>query len=230
MKPRISNFLWGMFFIILGIGFTGDIFNLWHFTIFFAGWWTMFLIIPCFISIVDNGPHTGNVIGLVIGILLFLSRQNILDASFIGKLIFPIILVVIGLSMMFSNTFRSLKGSRHSRDTYRRMEEGNHSYSATFSGQNINCDDEVFEGANLDAIFGSVCLRLDKSIINTDVVINCNATFGGIEIYLPSDVNVKLTSTPVFGGVSNRRRNFMLQNAPTVYINATCMFGGVEIK
>lgn len=230
MKPRISNLVWGLFFIVLGVGFAGDIFGLWHFTIFFPGWWTLFLIIPCLISIVENGPHTGTIIGLVIGVLLLLSRQNIVDASFIGKLIFPLILVIIGLGIMFSNTFRSFRGPRPSKETYHKMEEGNHCYTATFSGQNINCDDQVFDGANIDAVFGSVCLRLDHAIINTDVIINCNATFGGIEIHLPSDVNVRLTSTPIFGGVSNRRRNIMLDNVPTVYINATCMFGGVEIK
>lgn len=103
-------------------------------------------------------------------------------------------------------------------------------YTATFSSQNITLDNQMFTGASINAIFGSISLRLDNSIINEDVVINCNATFGGVEIYLPNYVNVRVAKTPLFGGVSNRRHAITSPDAPTVYINATCMFGGVEIR
>ncbi|MEG1457887.1 MAG: LiaF-related protein [Acetivibrio sp.] len=231
MKPRISNLLWGLFFVVLGVGFAGNAFGFWNFTLFFAGWWTLFIIVPCFISIIENGPNTGSIIGLLIGLLLLLTRQGFLDGDIIGKLLVPIILVVIGLGIMFSSSF---KGHRPSHQEFNRMKDGvksgDRNYTATFSGQNINFDNQVFEGASLDAVFGSVCLRLDQAIINEDVIINCNATFGGIEVYLPSDINVQISSTPIFGGVSNKRRNFANPSAPTVYINATCMFGGVDIK
>lgn len=227
MKPKISNLIWGLLFVLAGIGFAGNAFGYWHFTIFFAGWWTLFIIIPCFVSIIQDGPNTGSIIGLMIGLLLLLTRQNILDGDILAKLIVPLIFVIIGLGIMFSSSFR---GHRPSQMEYNKMKEGNRHYAATFSGQNIHCDNEVFEGASLDAVFGSVTLRLDQAIINEDVVINCNATFGGIEIYLPSDVNVKVSSTPIFGGVTNKRRNFANPSAPTVFITATSMFGGVEIK
>lgn len=227
MKLRISNLIWGLFFVILGVGFAGNAFGYWHFTLFFAGWWTLFIIIPCFVSIIQNGPSTGSIIGLLIGLMLLMTRQNILDGELIGKLIVPMIFVIIGVGIMFANSFR---GPRPTQAQYTKMNNGNRHYSATFSGQNIHCDNEVFEGASIEAIFGSVSLRLEQAIINEDVIITCNATFGGVEIYLPSDVNVKVSTTPVFGGVSNKRRNFANPNAPTVYINATCMFGGVDIK
>ncbi|MFA9463563.1 MAG: LiaF domain-containing protein [Velocimicrobium sp.] len=227
MKPRISNLIWGLLFVILGIGFAGNAFGYWNFTLFFAGWWTLFIIVPCLVSIIQDGPNTGTIIGLLIGLMLLLTRQNIVDGELIGKLIVPIIFVIIGFAIMFANSFR---GHRPTQSEYTKMKDGNRHYNATFSGQNIHCDNEIFEGASIDAVFGSVALRLDQAIINEDVIINCNATFGGVEIYLPSDVNVKISSTPIFGGVSNKRRNFANPTAPTVYISATCMFGGVDIK
>ena len=48
MKKTLTNFLWGLFFIIIGIGFLGEALNLWNFELFFPGWWTLFIIIPCF--------------------------------------------------------------------------------------------------------------------------------------------------------------------------------------
>lgn len=231
MNSNKSNILWGLFFIFLGIGFAGNAFNLWHFTIFFPGWWTMFIIIPSLMSITQNGPSTGSLIGLIIGVLLLLSRQGIISGDFIGKLIFPAILVVIGISIILNNFSRSrIPQSDYTSASMNSNNEGLNYYTATFSSRSDNCDNQVFEGANVNAIFGSVSLHLENAIINEDIVINCNSTFGGIELFLPGYVNVRVSSTPIFGGVTNRRRGMANTDAPTVYINATSMFGGVEIR
>ena len=36
--------------------------------IFFDGWWTLFIIIPCFIGLFNDRDRTGNLIGLVVGV------------------------------------------------------------------------------------------------------------------------------------------------------------------
>ena len=53
--------------------------------------------------------------------------------------------------------------------------------------------------------------------------------FGGVDILLPDSVNVEVFSTSVFGGVSNKKASTQ-GNAVTVYIDATCMFGGIDIE
>ena len=88
----------------------------------------------------------------------------------------------------------------------------------------------VFEGAELEAIFGGVECNLQKAIIEKDVHIEASAIFGGIEIKLPENVNVKLSSTGILGGSSNKRGKEHIENAPTVYIHSTGVFGGVDIK
>lgn len=257
MRSRLSNVLWGLFFILIGIGFAGNAFNLWDFNLFFPGWWTLFIIIPCGISIIQNGFHTGPSIGLVIGLMLLLSRQGFFNARLVGQLIIPVILIIIGLGIMFANTFPNHtprgghfgpdgQGSQgNNRFTNGNSYTGSYDYSSskgstrtdesrvytsTFASQNINFDNEVFQGATANAYFGAVSLHLENTIINENVTIYCNATFGGIEIYLPDYVNVKVQSTPIFGGVTNRRRYYANADAPTVFLVATCMFGGVEIK
>ena len=65
---------------------------------------------------------------------------------------------------------------------------------------------------------------------NLLLVINACAVFGGIKILVPSHVDVKVSSTPIFGGVSNTSRKNKSNGKVTVYINATCIFGGVEIR
>lgn len=257
MRSRISNILWGLFFVFIGIGFAGNALNLWHFNLFFPGWWTLFIIIPCIISLVQYGYRPGSLIGLIIGVMLLLSRQGFFNPYLVGQLILPVIFIIIGLSIMFPNHFHRENHGGHfgpsgssgadTGDTYRdntyrytagdgsswqnsTHTDGSKIHTATFASLNINFDNEIFSGTTANAYFGAAALHLENAIINEDVTIYCNATFGGIELYLPSYVKVKVQSTPVFGGVSNKRRYMANQDAPTVFINATCMFGGVEIK
>ena len=76
MRSRLSNILWGLFFILIGIGFAGNAFNLWDFNLFFPGWWTLFIIIPCGISILQDGFHSGSCIGLAIGVIFAPKRSS----------------------------------------------------------------------------------------------------------------------------------------------------------
>ena len=54
--------------------------------------------------------------------------------------------------------------------------------------------------------------------------------FGGIDILVPDDVVIKTKTTSVFGGVENKKNLKDNKEAKTIYINATCIFGGVDIK
>ena len=99
---------------------------------------------------------------------------------------------------------------------------------ATFSGCDMNYDGEVFEGAELTAVFGGVKCDLRNAIIEKDCAIQVSAIFGGIDILVPDNINVKVSSNCIFGGISNKTS--VHKDVPTIYISGTCMFGGVEIK
>lgn len=50
------------------------------------------------------------------------------------------------------------------------------------------------------------------------------------EIFVPANVVVKVMSTPVLGGITNKAAAPTEVPCHTLYINATCVFGGVDIK
>ncbi|MDF2586882.1 MAG: hypothetical protein K0S41_723 [Anaerocolumna sp.] len=226
MRLKTSNILWGAFFILIGLGFAGNAFDMWKFNIFFDGWWTLFIIIPCGISLIQNGFKVSNLIGLMIGIMLLLAAQGVVEGNVLGKLIVPFIFVLIGLSMIFKNLFRGEHGGRIDI----KYQGGNSEHSAIFSGGRYQVTGEKFMGTTMNAIFGGVDLDLRNAIIDEDVVINATAVFGGINIYVPGNVKVKVSNVPIFGGVDNKAFNSPDPNAPTIYLNSTCMFGGIDIK
>lgn len=196
--------------------------------LFFDGWWTVFIIVPCVIGLFTEHDKTGNLIGIIIGLVLLLACQNIIQFDILWKLLAPAILVIIGLKMIFRDSFnRKVKEVMA-----KRKENGTpvKEYCATFSGIKVNPVDERFEGANVTAVFGGVDVDLRGAVIEEDVAINITSVFGGVDLYVPNDVNVKVASTCIFGGISDKRAVKTANHPITIYINATCMFGGVDLK
>lgn len=225
---RISDIMWGLILIIIGVILGGNALDIFNINLFFDGWWTLFIIVPTFIGLVTERDKTGNIIGLIIGLFLLLACRGLFDFKLIWKLILPLIFVIIGLSLIFKNNI-----NKEVNEKIKKLNENlssNDGYTATFSGQNLNFDGEEFKGSNLNAIFGGIKLDLRKAIINEDIVINASSIFGGIDIYIPDNCKVKIKSNSIFGGVSNNKKCNVDDNSYTIYINASCMFGGVEIK
>lgn len=225
---QIGNILWGIVLIVIGLIIGGNALEIIDVNIFFAGWWTLFIIIPCFIGLFKENEKTGNVIGLVIGIALLLGCQEVIAFDLIWKLAFPTILIIIGLSIVFKDTF-----SRKVTTEINKLNKKNNnesSYCATFSSKKEKINNEQFNGADLTAVFGAVELDLRNAIIDKDVVINASGIFGGIEIYVPSNVKVIAKSTSIFGGVDNKANTNKNDANHTIYLNATALFGGIEIK
>lgn len=225
---KLSKILWGIALIAVGSIFALKAFGVTNVEIFFDGWWTLFIIVPCLVGIFSEREKTGNIIGLLIGVFLLLCCQNVLSFDMFWKLAIPAIIVIIGLKMIFGAIFgdKAIKMLETSRKNGDSIKVG----CATFSGQNLNFDGEQFSGAELTAVFGGVKCDLRQAIIEKDCAVNATSVFGGIDILVPDNVNVKVNSNSIFGGVSEKNHRTAVQGAVTIYINATCMFGGVEIK
>ena len=225
---KISKILWGVAFIVAGVIFALNAFGVTDIKLFFDGWWTLFIIIPCLIGLFSDREKIGNIIGLAVGVFLLLCCQNVLDFDMLWKIAAPAIIVIIGVKLIFGAVFgdKAAKMLESSKQSGENIKTG----CATFSGQTLNFDGERFSGAELTAVFGGVKCDLRNAIIEKDCAINATAIFGGIDIYVPDYVNVKINSNSIFGGVSEKNHRPQNPNAVTVYINATCMFGGVDIK
>ena len=223
---RISNLLWGLVFIIVGLVFGLNALDITDINIFFDGWWTLFIIVPCFIALFKEKDKTADFIGLVIGVCLLLGCQDVVEFALIWKLMVPAILVMIGLSLIFKDFFNGKVKQKMKKLNQSESKE----YWACFSGQTVDFSKEKFEGCSLSAVFGGVKCDLKTAVIKEDTAIHASSIFGGITIYVPEDVNIKISSTSIFGGVSDERKKKTKDAKYTIYIHATALFGGVEIK
>ena len=225
---KVSKILWGVALIVIGAVFALNAFGVADIEVFFDGWWTLFIIVPCFIGIFSEREKTGNIIGLFIGDFLLLCCQGVFDFDILWKLAVPVCIVIFGLKLIFGAVMgdKAVKVLETSRQNGDNIKNG----CATFSGQDLNFNGEVFSGAELTAVFGGVKCDLRGAVIEKDCAITATGIFGGIDIFVPDNVNIHINSNSIFGGVSEKNHRPNDPNAVTIYINATCIFGGVDIK
>ena len=162
----------------------------------------------------------------LIGVVMLLAARNLIDFTIVWKLLFPSILVVFGISLVFKGfTGRDIK------DKIKNIKIDNKDIlhiDAVFSQEKMKIEEE-FSGSELNAVFGNLDLNLKNAKLRNDAFISASSIFGGITLYLPENVNLVVNSTNIFGGIDNKY--IKKSDAKiTIYITATCLFGGIEIK
>ena len=102
---KISSVLWGIVLVVIGAIFALNSLNITDIDVFFDGWWTLFIIVPCAVGLFTEREKTRNIIGIAVGVLLFLCCREILSFSLLWKLLVPALIIIVGLKMVFSGIF-----------------------------------------------------------------------------------------------------------------------------
>ena len=225
---KTKNILWGLALIALGLVFGLNAMGLTNIDVFFDGWWSLFLIVPCTVGLFRERKKTGNFIGLLVGVVLLLCAQDILSYDMLGKLFFPALLVIGGVCILFRNSPSERAARRFIAE--HKAETGDREFCSVFSGQKLTFAGEVFTGAKVTAIFGGIDLDLTGALLDRDVVIDATAIFGGVDVIVPPHYRVKICSNSIFGGVDEERPHATTEGLITVYVNGNCIFGGVSVK
>ena len=238
MKNKRGNIIWGIALILVGLVLAGKYMLGWDISLMFDGWWTLFIIIPALISIIDNGFRVSNVFCLFLGVLLLLASQESLSTIFTWKLILPLVLVFIGISIIistFSNKPVNIGGSKYRDKNGEPIDEetfdsSRDNISVSF-GRRSFTSDSYFNGCNISCSFGYAKLDLRNAIINGDCVITCHNSFGQTEILLPPNHNVNVMISPTAGNIDNYYKNNTTNpEFPTVSFHGDCSFGEIVIK
>lgn len=235
VKFNFSSVIWGIILVAAGVIFALNALDVTNIDIFFKGWWTLFIIVPCTVSLITDRHFdnvTGNLFGIAIGVFLLLCARGVLDYSIIWKLLLPLFIVILGLKMLFRGLVGRKSWDENDENDEDDDEDDNKAdfdtANAIFSAHRINYDGMEFHSAEINVIFGSAQLDLRKAIIEGNCKVRTNSIFGGVSVLVPENVNVKVNGNGIFGGVSDKTTH--REGAPTIYIKSDFVFGGVSIK
>ncbi len=217
---KLKSIIWGLVFIVVGTIIALNEFGVTDVDLFFNGWWTLFIIIPCFVNIFATRDKVGNFIGLVVGVALFLVCNDFIDFDVLGKLMIPFILVGIGLCIIFKNSGDEYK--KHEAKHLNTKDE----ITAVFR-EDITKAPKTFEGVKLESVFGSIQYDLSSSSIKKDALVTASAVFGSVKIKVPKDVEVKFRKNAIFGDAIDRTEE--KDSKSTIYVDANAVFGSVIV-
>lgn len=228
---KTKSIIWGVAIMALGVIFGGNAMGLFSLNIFFDGWWTLFIIVPSIVSLFTDKEKLSSLGFLAVGIILLLAAQNVFSYDVAWKVILAVVLVIVGLNIIIKSVFHN-SNDKEVVKKVRDLEDGKtmDSQVAFFSGSDRVYKDELFSGSSLVAVFGGVNLDLRKAKFTKDTVIKAFCLFGGIDIKVPEDIQVKIRSGFIFGGASDERKSTSSKGKYTIYIDAAGGFGGISIS
>ncbi len=214
--------------IVLGALFLLQSFDLLNFGNALASWWPLILVLVGFSKLKGPNKTAGTVI-FVLGIVFLSGTLDIINWSSIFRF-WPLILIFVGLSMLYKHR-QGAPGHFFSHTATTKNE--NVTANAIFGHIDQVISSDQFRGGDLLALFGSVTIDLRQAKLSPKgCVLNCTSLFGGIEVYVPDNVSVRVTGTPIFGGIDNKVPPVSNTEAKTgeLVLQCTVAFGGVDIS
>mgnify|MGYP003560054829 CR=1 FL=1 len=133
---NLKRTLWGLILVAAAVIIALNSFDIIDFDLFFDGWWTLFIIVPSLVGVIQDRNKGGAIFGLCIGILFLLSAQDIVSWDIIWKIAFPLFIAIIGIKMIFS----SFKKNRTDRIIKEIKSEGRKLQNGTA----VFCGTEIF--------------------------------------------------------------------------------------
>lgn len=206
------------------------IYNIWRL-------WPVALIAVGFAKLFESRGAGGLAwAGLVMaaGVILLLDNLGIWHVSW--GMIWPLALVGVGISMLLHGLERKNLPEKSppwasigtsSADTLREW--------ATFSGIKRRLHTQDFQGGEMIAVFGGIEVDLREANMppGKEVVVDANATFGGIELRVPYSWQVVMRGMGIFGGYEDKTvppRPTEGVTAPRLLITGYAVFGGVSVE
>ena len=141
---------------------------------------------------------------LLWGVSLILKGFGIVDLPLV-KIFLAVIIIMFGIKILIGNSFKVKIGNEGST---RYVSSSGNDYTTVFGSQN----------------FDLTSLKPDSKPLDI------TAVFGSIYVELPDDIDFQINATNVFGSVNTPgKAGSVYVNDKPVYIDATAVFGKVEI-
>lgn len=236
-----SNIFWGIVFVLMAVlvivsemGLVEEI-----------GFWTI-LFSVVFVAAIIRGIVKFDVTQILFSIAFLCIIWD--DTLGIQKITpWPVLLAAllgsIGFSMIFGNKKRKYYERKYKNHIEGHMFSSNETGGSNVEhdyGEEIECsvrfgstvkyaNSENLRSVDIAVSFGSASVYFDNAKVPSgEVVVNIDASFGGVELYVPKDWYVTNNMQTSFGGVDEENRNSGA-NLVKVVLIGSASFAGVEV-
>lgn len=194
--------------------------------------WQILLIAIGAVSLAKKGAHIGGYVLIMLG-SFFLIPEFIDIPWETRQLFWPVMLIGVGILVLLNGSISWSDDAkfRFKKSDINDIDKINDQH--IFSGGEFHITSENFKGGSISAIMGGGNYNLRNAKLSPGIqIIDVSIVFGGIELQVPSDWDVKVEVTSIFGGFNNK--NFSYSSTSELkgklIIRGLAIFGGGEIK
>ena len=162
---------------------------------------------------------------ITVGSVFMLNKWGILGTNF-WSVFWPVIIIAVGLWILLKPRFKGYSGR------IPEIKDDDLDAFVIFAGITRRLESKEFRGGKATALFGGIELDFTGAkLAGNEATIDLTAMFGGIEVRVPRNWKVVVDSHAILGGVDDKHRTDSPdQIEATLFIKATAIFGGVDIK
>ncbi|MGD9345419.1 MAG: DUF5668 domain-containing protein [Candidatus Aminicenantes bacterium] len=162
---------------------------------------------------------------IVVGSVFMLIKWGILGTSF-WSVFWPVLIIAAGLWILLKPRFKGYEGKIPG------FKEADLDDFVLFAGINRRLESKEFRGGKATALFGGIELDFTNTkLAENQATVDLTAMFGGIDVRVPRNWKVVVDSHAILGGVGDKHSPESPDKIEaTLFIKATAIFGGVEIK
>jgi predicted membrane protein len=175
----------------------------------------------------NGGRVTGHlafgVFLLVVGVLSLLNNLNIISIPPLTRLIFPALLIWVGLNLVMRQRSNRVEGETVSYPSDLNV-------STMLGGVNRKVVSNSFASGTLSAVLGGVNLDFrEAEMKGNEANLDIFAVMGGVTLMVPPDWIVESRLTPLLGGYDDKTHP-PKDSTKRLTIRGTVALGGVEVK
>jgi len=194
--------------------------------------WQMLLIVIGVFNLFCSRHRVTGIILIAVGGFFLVPEMFMVPISF-RRVFWPVILIFVGLAILIPY----IRGRRRQFDEIGKPIDKSTYYLddvSVFGGSDKTITSQNFRGGKITSIFGGSKINLTEARLSEGSnIIDVFYLFGGTNLIIPPEWNVKMEVISVFGGFSDKRRpskNIEILQKNELVIKGLCIFGGGEIK
>jgi len=226
-KHSSGRIFWGFVLILVGVLFLLDRMGRLDFGELIGRWWPLILVAAGLWHLVANRfrDFVSGLFLIVIGGLFQFAKLEILGRS-AWHYIWPALIIIVGLWVL-AGAFRRPSGPK-----IPTSKEDTLDAFAIFAGLERRVESQNFRGGKATALLGGIDLNFRQvRLAEGKASLELTAILGGIDVRIPRNIRVELAGSPVLGAIEDKHLYTPGAGGDqTLYIRATAILGGIEIK